>query len=405
MRRFDYSAIKANGERVSGQIEAANRSAVVELLQNSDNFVVDVRETKGNARSGLSLRSGARQSASSTRITAFTRELGMLLGAGLPLATALSLMSTDDSSKAMSKLVLDIQSALHDGKSLHEAISAFPKLFPADYRGMVKVGEASGQLPQVLQRIASGREQDEKLRGKLLSALIYPVLLLFVGVGAVALMLGMVVPRFKGMLLNANAKIPDETQLLISLSDWLIENWAVALAAVVALIVTTIWAFRTNVVRQRVDVILLALPLTGQMMQYATTVRFCRTMGTLLESGVELQQALKMTGPMFEGRQMSLVIDQAYEALRKGQDFSAPIEKAGLLPKVATNMLRIGQETGDLAASALRLATLFEDKLEMAMQRFFIILEPSIIVLVSIFVGGVIMSIVGAVVSVNDLVL
>lgn len=406
MKLFDYLAITAAGERVSGQVEAANRAVVIEQLQKSGSFAVNVREVApGVGRSAAIATAAHWSSASKKQITGFTRELGMLLTAGLPLASALTLMAADRNAKPILKLVVSLHAALNDGKSLHEAISAHPKLFPPSYRSMVLVGEASGTLPKVLERIADAREQDEKLRGKLVSAMIYPAFLVLTGIGAVVIMLGLVVPRFKTMIVNANVTIPAETQLIITVSDWLNQNWMIALAAVLGLILVAALALRTVVVQRCFDTAFLALPVVGQLMRYAITIRFCRTIGTLLESGVELQRALKMIETMFDGQRMGGVVGQSYDALRKGQDFTAPIGDSGLLPTVAVNMLRIGQETGDLAAATLRLAGLFEGKLEIGMQRLFTVLEPLIIVLVSIFVAGIIMSIVGAVISVNDLVL
>ncbi len=402
MKFYEYSAIDAEGERTSGQIEAASRAAVIEQLQKNGSFAVDVRETR--PRSASSAATMQMRSASKKKITQFTRELAMLLTAGLPLASALSLMAQDAGSQHVSKLIADLHAALNNGKSLHEAISAYPRYFPADYRSMVHVGEASGTLAKVLERIADAREQDEKLRDKFWSVMIYPAFLVVTGIGSVALMLGLVVPRFKSMIVNANVTIPAETQFILSVSDWLNQNGTSLIAVVLGFLVLAVLALRPPAVARRIDTALLALPVTGRLMRHNITIRFCRTIGTLLESGVELQRALKMTEAMFEGQKMSSVIGLSYDPLRQGQDFTVPIGRSGLLPAVAINMLRIGQETGDLAAATLRLANLFEDKLEIAIQRVFKVLEPLIIILVSVFVAGIIVSIISAVISVNDLV-
>ncbi len=401
---YRYSAISRSGSRLSGEMEAVSRTIVLEDLHKLGHLPVEVVESNGAAAGrgahGTSFLSGK---PSARQITLFTRELAMLLKAGLPLDQSLGFLAKDARSKRLSRVIGQIGDGVSNGKSFHESLEAQGQVFPPVYVNMVRVAEASGSLDSVLERIARGREKAQKLRSKALSEMLYPCLLIVMAIAAVTIMLTFVVPRFKEMIMNAGTKAPEQARMIIAASDWLLANGQL-LAISVALLVVAIGAgWQQGLGRQQMEWLMLRLPLVGSMIRLNLTISFCRTLGMLLENGVELPAAMKLVRDVIGNKYAARVLDQAYNALRKGRSFLEPLSQSGLFPGVVINMLRVGEETGSLTASFFHMADMFEEKLETAVQRTFTILEPVIILLVSTFIAGIIMSILSAVISINDL--
>lgn len=403
MSLFHYTAISRKGDKMAGEIEAVNRQSVIEQLTGLGHLPIDISETAESGTGPDTLRGSLFKSRiSSGQLTLFTRELSMLLTAGLQLDKALELLETDTSSQKFSKLIAGIRASISDGKSLHEAFAATGH-FPPIYTNMIRVAEASGTLEPVLERIADIREREEKLKSKIFSALIYPTLLIFVAIGAVVLMLAFVVPRFKQMIVHAGADIPTQAKITIAASDWLLANWDLLTLSIVGFVVLLFILWRQPGTASLIESVLLRMPIIGKILRLNITIRFCRTLGVLLENGVELPAAIGLTGSVLGNRKASDLLTSAHESLRKGQDFLEPLLKSDLFPAVVISMLRVGSETGKLDQSCVLMAKIFEEKLETTVQRTFTILEPVIILIVSGFVAGIIISILGTVISINDL--
>ena len=401
---YQFTAIGRDGRQLAGEMDAASRQAVLEALNNLGHLPVDVSEAKprrqGSAGLGGSIFGGK---PSSRQITLFTRELAILIKAGLPLDQALTLLQKEATSEKLARLIDRIVDQINSGKSLAEALEAQGDVFPPIYGSMVRVAEASGTLDTVLTRIAQTREQVEKLKSKTLSQILYPCMLIVVAIGAVIVMLMFVVPRFKEMITQAGTQIPPGAAFVIGASDWLIANAATLLAAISAGVVAIAAGWSRGVGRRTIETMLLRAPLIGSITRLGITIRFCRMFGVLIENGVELPAAMKLVRDAIGNGFAASVIDEAHDALRKGKSFLEPMAQSGIFPPVLINMLRVGEESGGLATSAFHMADMFEDKLETLVQRAFTILEPVIILVVSAFISGIIISIMGAVISVNDL--
>jgi general secretion pathway protein F len=401
---YRYSAISRTGSRLSGEMEAASRAIVLEDLHKLGHLPVEVVESNGTAQGrstgGSSFLSGK---PSTGQITLFTRELAMLLKAGLPLDQSLGFLANDARSKRLSRLIAKIGEQVSNGKSFHESLEAQGGVFPPVYVSMVRVAEASGSLDTVLDRIAKGREKAQKLRSKALSEVLYPCILVVMAIAAVVIMLTFVVPRFKEMIVNAGTEAPEQARLVIAASDWLIANGQTLAISLLAAAAAVGLAWQQGLGRQQMEWLLLRIPLIGTMLRLNITIRFCRTLGMLLENGVELPAAMKLVRDVIGNRYAAVVLDRAYDALRKGRSFLEPLSQSKLFPPVVINMLRVGEETGSLTSSFFHMADMFEEKLETTVQRTFTIFEPVVILLVSVFIAGIIISILGAVISINDL--
>jgi general secretion pathway protein F len=397
---YRYKALSRAGASLSGEMEAVNRTTVLEDLHQLGHFPIEVTEINGavaEARS-FSFFSGL---PSARQITLFTRELGMLLKAGLPLHQALVFLERDAGSKSLARLIGRIGNEIGSGKSLHEALEMQGSAFPPIYSKMVRVAEASGTLETVLERIAQGREKAHKLKSTALSEVLYPCLLIVMAIAAVTVMLTFVVPRFKDMISNAGTEIPQQARFVIGASDWLLANWEYLLAGIAGAVLAA--AATWPKIRGGVQTLMLRVPLIGNILQLNLTIRFCRTLGMLLENGVDLPESMKLVGDVIGNKSATETVAQSYDALRKGRSFLDPLSQSGLFPPVLINMLRVGEETGSLANSLLHMAEVFEEKLERTVERTFTIFEPVIILLVSGIIAFIIVSILSAVISINDL--
>jgi general secretion pathway protein F len=399
---YRYKALSRTGTSLSGEMEAVSRATVLDDLHQLGHFPIEVKELApvagGKARSASSVFSGL---PSARQITLFTRELGMLLKAGLPLDQALGFLERDAGSKSLARLVGRIGNEVSGGKSLCEALEMQGEAFPPIYSRMVRVAEASGTLETVLERIAHGREKAQKLKSMAISEVLYPCLLIVMAISAVTIMLTFVVPRFKDMISNAGTEIPEQARFVIGASDWLLANWEYLLASIAGVVIVAAVAWPK--IRGNVQMMMMRLPLIGTVLQMNLTIRFCRTLGMLLENGVDLPAAMKLVGDVIGNKLAAEALDQSYDALRKGRSFLEPLSQSRLFPPVLINMLRVGEETGSLSSSLLHMAEVFEEKLERTVERTFTIFEPLIILLVSGVIAFIIVSILSAVISINDL--
>jgi general secretion pathway protein F len=329
----------------------------------------------------------------------------MLLGAGLTLPRTVALLEGETSGHRLKAIASQIHADIAGGKSLAEALEARGRQFPPMYTSMVRAAEASGTLPEVLERIAETREREQKLRAKVMSALLYPSLLVVTAVAALLIIMLYVVPRFKAMLVDSGVKLHPSAANIIAVSDWLNANLS-ALAAGVSIAVVAILLLRQSAaVRRLLDRATLRLPVVGGFVRMDLTIRFCRTLGALLGNGVALPTALNLTREVMGNHEASAVVAAMSQELRKGSDLARPMEASGLFPPIVIALVRVGEETGGLAKSTLYLANMFEEKLEAATQRLVTVLEPVIIIAASIMVAMIILSIMGAVISVYDLAL
>jgi len=400
--QFRYSAIAESGDLVEGTMEARSREAVLERLIGSGHMPIEAEADRQGGGGGLLSRLSLR-GAKSQDVTLFTRELAMLLAAGLTLERALEVLSAEMDSGGIARVIADLLADVRSGKSFNEALGKRPRVFPPVYVKMISAAESSGTLEPVLERLADYRERSEKLREKIVGALLYPAILVVASIGAVLLLLAFVVPQFEEVFANAGAALPVSTQIVIGAARAL-ENYGLyAGIALAVLVLGFLQLLQRPAVRYWLDSRLLAAPLLGGRLRMLIATRLCRTLGTLLANGVDLPLALVLTRDVLQNGPAAEALDRVIDAVRSGRGMAEPLNEASILPSMAIQMLRVGEETGRLWPSALHVADLYERKLETSLQRLFVILEPALVMSVGVLVGGIIVSILLAVVSVNDL--
>jgi len=403
MATYEYKAVKANGDVVEGDMEAPDEATVVLRLQAEG--LIPVRTTPARKGLKLELSFGARggRKIGAKQITLLTRELASLLEAGLTLDRSLQILLELTDDPPMSQLLSNLQEKMRGGKTFSVALEEHRTLFSKLYVNMVRAGEASGALQAVMARLADYLERSEELRESVKSALIYPTILVTVAGLSVALLLVFVVPQFAQMFADMGQTLPLATRIVIGSGD-LVRGywWLLALLGFGAYL----W-IRARLARPEVryawDRRLLRLPLFGDLLTKVETARFSRTLATLVENGVSLLGALNLVKDVISNRIIAEAIELAADKLRHGSGLAEPLMEQGVFPKLALQMMKVGEESGQMEAMLSKVADMYDKEVRSTVQRMLALLEPLLIVGLGIVVAGIIMSILVAIMSINEL--
>jgi len=400
MALYHYKAAAASGEVVEGQQEAPDEETLIRQLQDAGQIPIRIR-----AASGLSARGtlfGPRR-VSPKQILAFTQELATLLGAGLPLDRSLQILEELADDPRIAQLTSRILTAVQGGAPLSDALEAQTGTFSRLYVNMVRAGELGGSLDVVLRRLTDYLQRARELRDTVISALIYPSILVLVSILSVIILLVFVVPHFTQLFADAGKALPLATQIVIASGDFLrAYGWVLALV-VVALVFYFRWLFADPARRVGWDRLALKLPLVGDLIGKLEFARFSRTLGTLLGNGVPLLAAFAIVKETLNNRVLADGLETAVAGLKEGQSLSEPLLASGLFPKLGLQMVKVGEETGQLEAMLLEVAETYDREVKTAVQRLLALLEPLLIVGLGVLIAGIIMSILVAIVSVNEL--
>ncbi len=403
MAKFNYRAVMQDGARVTGVIEGSDRSAVLRRLSEQQMHPIEVSAAEVAPAPGSAMRLGGKP-AGARDIMVFTRELAWLLRAGMSLSNALDVLAKEAPNQAFGALVNGLQADIRKGQSFHDALAA-TNAFTQHYVSMVEVGEATGKLSSVLERICGSMEREQKLRGRLVSALIYPSLLVALAFGAVIFIMVAVVPGIKDMIAGSGAPIPDSAQFVIGMSDWLIANGMTALIAIPSGALLLALVLGATGGRALFAGLAARLPFIGALFRKSAVVRFCNVLDTLLASGVTLSDSLRLMRPAAGNRHIAETLGEMEAMLRRGEDYLVPLERSAFFPRILPRMLRVGRETGNLSPSLQQVTAILEDELDRTIERLLTLLEPAIILALSGVIAYIITSLMGAIISINDLAL
>ena len=404
MTTFRYTAIGAGGERLAGLMEAATAAEVVARLQRQGSMPVRAEPAdKASRWTGLlQMDLRGRRGLRKQDVADLIRELATMLTAGQDLDRALRYMQ-ETAPTRIRPTVTGLRDAVRDGSPLSVAMSRYPTTFPAMHVGMVRAGEAGGNLGPTLSRIADLLDRQRALASTVTSALIYPAVLFVAMIGAVTLLLTEVLPQFVPMFEQSGVALPASTQFLIAAGNFVQEDGLFLLLAILVLIVALRFALRQARVRLIVDRIVLRLPVVGGLTQEVLAARFTRVLGTLLHNGVALIPALAIVRDAMGNHAARSAVEQASVTARGGGSLTRDLEAAGVFPARAIHLLRLGEETAQLAAMALRAADIHEEKTRLATQRLTALLVPAMTVLMGVAVGGIVASLMTAMLSLNNL--
>lgn len=417
MAEYHYLASRADGTTVRGRLDADSIDAASLQLRGKGLVPIKLgeagtaskgREPKAVLPTEPKVRAGWFQSGADTRVRAddvssLTSELAVMLKAGLPLDRALRVMLQMGRRPAVVLLLEDLLKAIKGGKSFSVALSMYQALFGNFYVNMVRSGEASGQLADVLGRLSEHLERVKELRQSVVSALIYPVILLVVAMLSVFLMLGFVVPQFETLFSDMGDALPWPTRAIIDLGDFVAE-WGLAAAGVGGgLLFLFLRWLKTPIGEARKDAVLLSLPVIGPLLRKYEMTRFARSMGTLVGNGVQLVTALKIATETVGSPALRTELETVTPAVKRGERLADALAKTGTFSPLALNMVRLGEETGRLDTMLLEVSRVQDAEIQMGVKRGLTLLEPALILVLGVVIASIIVSILMGILSVNDL--
>ncbi len=389
MPQFEFRGTSRTGEAISGTRAAPNREALDAILRREQITPTRIVE-KG--REIAIPKPKVAGSISPKELAVFTRQFSVMIDAGLPLVQCLEILSTQQENKAFAKVLIGVRGAVESGSTLANALRQYPKVFDDLYSNMVEAGETGGILDTILQRLAGHIEKAVKLARAVKSALIYPVAVLVIAGGVIFLLLWKVVPIFGTLFLGLGVDLPLPTKIVIALSN--AAGYA-ALPIIIA-IPLSVWGFKayygTPGGRMLIDSMILKLPLIGPLMRKIAVARFTRTLGTLITSGVPMLEALDITARTSGNAVVEKAILGVRKAIEGGRTIVDPLRETGVFPNMVVQMIGVGEQTGALDAMLQKVADFYEDEVDAAVGDLLTAMEPMIILVLGVVVGGVVIS-------------
>jgi general secretion pathway protein F len=399
---FRYRALTQNGELVHGTISAPTAAEVATRIEYLRLLPIEtVEEKRPTASSGVW---GAFNRPSATEVTTFTRDLALLLKAGARLDDALELLASDADVGRLRRVVGTLRTAILSGDSLADALAAHPTLFPAMYVALVRVGEISGTLDQVLEMLGAERARSEQMRRKVTDAMQYPFFVLLAAIGVMLFFILFVLPQFSTVLQDFGNSSNSALGVFIALSEFMRVNGSVLMLATAALITAAWMLLRRPGARSAAIGAMARIPGIAAIFGFYRTSLFCRNLGVLLGSGVNLTATLRILVDIMAVTGEVESWSAAADRVRHGGKLSEGLSASSSLPPMALRMLRLGEETGQLPVLADRVAEFYEAKLQRSLDRIIGIIGPLAIVTISAVVGGLIVSVMTALLSVTQLV-
>jgi general secretion pathway protein F len=401
---FRFKAATSAGDIETGELEARDEAAAVERVQAMGLIPIRVEVSAGELLPVSTGRLFGRRRVSRDQLGALTRELATLLHSGLPLDRALELLIDMAATPQLSTLLNQVRDEVRGGAALSKAMEAHPDVFDRFYVGMIRAGEAGGSLGTVLARISEFMERSKELRDTVTSALIYPTILVLASLTSVMLLLVFVVPQFSQMFEQSGKALPLPTQIVIGAGDWLRRYWWGIPLAIWLIWQYFGWQMKRPERKFVWDGRWLRISLVGDLLTKIEVSRFARTLGTLLTNGIPLLPALAIVKGTVSNSVIAASLEAAREKLQAGQGLSKPLMTEGIFPSLAVHMMGVGEETGRMDEMLTRIADVYDREVALAVKRMLALLEPVLILGLGLVIGGIILSILLAILKVNSLV-
>lgn len=403
MTLFSYKAVNAEGAVQEGSKEAKDEAAVVSFLQAEGLIPVKVSQSGLKSFYQFSFKQN-KEGLTQKDIGLFTKELATLLQAGLPIDRSLVvLMDLIEEDSKIHKLIKNVLQQVKGGANLADALQSESSAFSRFYINMLRAGEAGGSVDIVLGQLSEYIEKSKELKDTVSTAMIYPIILVVMALGSVFLLLTFVVPQFTEMFESAGKELPVSTQIVVGTAEWLQSYWWVFLIFGTGAYFTLRYELSVGPRKARWDGVILNIPLVGEIIRNMSTTNFTRTLGTLLTNGVPILTALGIVKGTLSNLVLVQALTEAEENLKQGKDMSSALIESGQFPKMATQMIKMGEETGKMEEMLERTANTYDKQLKITIERMLAMMEPILIVTLGLLIAGIIISILSAILSVNDL--
>ena len=387
MPTYSFRGTTAAGATVTGQRTADSKQALQAMLRREHITPVTIKE-KGKEFSLPTFGGGV----SDKELAIFTRQFSVMIDAGLPLVQSLEILGTTQENKVFQKALLGVRSQVEQGSTLANALRQYPKVFDDLYTNMVEAGEAGGILDGILQRLALYIEKNVKLKAAVKSAMIYPASVLVIMVAVITLLMWKVVPVFTQLFLGLGVDLPLPTRIVIGISKF-VESWILlVLIAIPALVFGVAAWYKTPGGRMFIDSLMLKIPLLGMLLRKIAVARFTRTLSTLISSGVPLLDGLTITARTSGNAVIEKAIMKVRKGVEAGRTLADPLKETAVFPAMVTQMIGVGEQTGALDNMLGKISDFYEDEVDVAVKDMLTLMEPILLVVLGVIVGGIVIS-------------
>ncbi|HDM08994.1 MAG: type II secretion system F family protein [Deltaproteobacteria bacterium] len=400
MPRFHYEAVDKDGIKVVGSAEAPSKEALLASFR-AHGLVLVRWLDQSQRRKFLSPR--ARRQLKHRELLTFTRDLAQLLKSGLSVDRALDVIIAAASEKGIIDTAKFLKDSLREGKALSDAMSSRPADFTSLYVNMVRVGEMGGVLPEVMSKVEEFMRRSEETKRFIISTSIYPSVLIAVGIISVLVIMGFVVPKFAGIFNDLGVEVPFSTRVLIDLSEIVKTWWWLIPVGGGLLLLFLRRFFKTRTGREKLDTLMLRLPIFGKLIADVEVSHFTRTLGTLILSGVPLLKALSIVKDIAGNQVIRRAVEQIHEKVREGKRITTIMEAQAVFPPIAVEMAAVGEETGRLGEMLVRASEELERKIQTRLKTYLSLLEPAAILVMGLIIGGIVISMLTAIFGINEI--
>ena len=390
MATFVYKVRDHTGKTLTGNMDAENKEAIISELRKKNYFITSIGQKKGIA--SFSTEITLFQSVKLEDLTIFYRQFATMINAGLTIVKCLDILAEQVENKLLVKVLKEVKENIESGSTLAEAFSKHPKVFSNLYISMIKAGEIGGVLDEVLSRIADLIEKEYALRQKVKSAMTYPLFVLSAAVLMAIFLLTFILPQFATVFQSFGAKLPALTMGLITLTRLFNRFWYVLLIVIVALVFALLAYTKTPTGRMNFDKFKLKAPIFGVILRKTAIVRFTQTLSTLIKSGVPILEALQVSSESIGNAVVALAVTNAKARIKEGQSISIPLAESGVFPPMVTQMILVGEESGELENMLINIATFYNQEVERAVERLTSVIEPIMMAFISLIIGTMIIA-------------
>jgi type IV pilus assembly protein PilC len=401
MANFNYIAIDGQGNETSGSIAAETNAQAIEMLKGNGLYPTQVNEegaavpgAKGKAKKGKKIKVKVGGKIKTKVLMIFTRQLATLIDSGLPLLKSLTVLGKQEPDPVLKGTINTLADSVQSGATFSESLATHPKIFNKLYVNMVKAGELGGVLEVVLNRLAEYQEKAQKLKNKIVAAMMYPMIVMCIATAIMAFLMLFIVPKFKQIFdeMLAGVPLPLLTRVVTEFSGNFAKYWWAVLLGGIALFFLYKFIASTKKGRFAIDTFKLRMPLFGNVQRKSAISRFARTLGTLVTSGVPILQALNITRDTAGNVVISTAIERVHESVKEGESIVAPLEASKVFPPMVISMVDVGEETGQLPEMLLKIADVYDDEVDNAVAALTSMLEPIMIVLLALVVGTIVLA-------------
>jgi len=404
MPTYAFEAMNSSGQEVKDEIDASTSEEAIAKIRQKGFFPTKVREKAGKKKVGKKKEAettGATRKmpisiggVSTKALTAFTRQLSTLQDAGLPILRSLQILEQQQKPGLMKAIIGGVADDVEGGGSLSDAMAKYPKAFDKLYVNMVNAGEAGGVLDLILARLADFMEKAQKLKKKVIGAMIYPVVVISIAVGIVSMIMIFVIPKFEQIFKDFKVNLPDVTKALLIVSRWFANDygWAYVIAFPFLFIAILKLARMSEGGKYAVDIVKLKIPILGGIVSKSVIARFTRTLGTLISAGVPILDAINITKETSGNEVYARALVKVHDAIREGESMADPLRATKVCDAIVVNMIDVGEETGDLDKMLLKVADNYDADVDVLVASLISILEPVMVVILGVIVGFIVIA-------------